>query len=68
MIDLLGAWPYCLLACRYNGNEDHPHVKMVKSRLAEVEDARDKCEARMMATDNYLSDPELIADVLAFYK
>lgn len=47
---------------------DHPRIKQLKQGLAETEAERDRCEARIVATETVLSDPELVADCLAFYK
>lgn len=46
----------------------HPQAARMRAALAEAEQQRDKYEARALAAQVVISDPELVADVLAFYK
>lgn len=43
-------------------------MQRLKKQLGDAERERDLCEGRLMAAEVLLSDPELMADVLAFYK
>lgn len=52
--------------CRSHGG--HPQAARMRAALEEAERQRDKYEARALAAQVVISDPELVADVLAFYK
>lgn len=54
-----------LVACSH---PHHPQAARLRKALEDSEKERDKFEGRVMAADVVLSDPELVADVLSFYK
>jgi hypothetical protein len=64
---LLISWNVaCVAGCC--SHPHHPQAARLRKALEDSEKERDKFEGRVMAADAVLSDPELVADVLSFYK